>query len=157
MANSGPENDGTGPSGEYGPCGEILARLMDVVTDRRDNPPAKSYTSTLFSAGLPKIGAKLLEEANETIAAAGERGDQGHKHLVYEAGDLIYHLFVLLAHNRVTLAEVESELASRFGVSGIDEKKARAHKGEATWESLRNAPKTSEAPNAAEQAKKSSS
>ncbi len=142
MADAGPESDQSVPGGE------ILARLMDVITDRRDNPPAKSYTSTLFSAGLPKIGAKLLEEANEAVAAAGEDGDQGRKHLAYEAGDLIYHLFVLLAHNRVPLSEVESELASRFGVSGIDEKNARTRKGKATWESLRNAPATGETPRA---------
>lgn len=142
MADSGPENDRTVARGE------VLARLMDVITDRRDNPPAKSYTSTLFSAGLPKIGAKLLEEANETIEAAKETGAEGHKHLIYEAGDLIYHLFVLMAHHRVTLAELESELASRFGVSGIDEKNARTRKGDATWEALRNAPPAVEAPHA---------
>ncbi len=90
---------------------------------------------------MPKIGAKLLEEAKETIEAAGEAGPEGRrKHLVYEAGDLIYHLFVLLSLHRVTLSELETELASRFGVSGIDEKNARTRKGDATWESLRNAP-----------------
>jgi phosphoribosyl-ATP pyrophosphohydrolase len=140
MADSGPE------SSDIVPRGEMLARLMDVITERRDNPPPKSYTSTLFSAGLPKIAAKLLEEANETVAAAGENGDDAHKHLVYEAGDLVYHLFVLLAHKRIALSELESELASRFGISGIDEKQARTRKGEATWESLRSPPSASAPP-----------
>jgi len=34
-------------------------------------------------------------------------------------------LFVMLAHRDTPLADVEAELARRFGISGIDEKAAR--------------------------------
>jgi phosphoribosyl-ATP pyrophosphohydrolase len=44
---------------------------------------------------------------------------------VHEAADLIYHLFVMLGHRDIPLAELESELARRFGISGLDEKAAR--------------------------------
>ena len=108
----------------------VLAQLMAVIEERKANPPAKSYTTTLLNAGLPKIGAKITEEAAEVVAAAGEAGEEGRQHTIYEAGDVLYHLFVLLAHREIRLAEVESELARRFGISGIDEKAARPMKPE---------------------------
>jgi phosphoribosyl-ATP pyrophosphohydrolase len=39
---------------------------------------------------------------------------------------LIYHLMVLLAARDIELAEVEAELARRFGMSGLEEKASRA-------------------------------
>ena len=104
----------------------ILAQLMVVIGDRKANPPAKSYTTTLFAGGVPKIGEKIREEAEEVIEAAGEPGEEGRDHLIREAADLIYHLFVMLGHRDVKLAEVEAELARRFGISGLDEKASRS-------------------------------
>lgn len=106
----------------------ILARLMAVIEDRRRNPPAKSYTTSLFEKGLPKIGAKIQEEAREVVEAAGEPGDAGRAHTIYEAADVLFHLLVLLGYREIAWAEVETELARRFGVSGIDEKAARPAK-----------------------------
>jgi phosphoribosyl-ATP pyrophosphohydrolase len=106
----------------------VLARLMAVIEDRKANPPAKSYTTSLLAGGVPKIGAKVTEEAAEVVEAAGEPGDEGRLHLIREAGDLLYHLFVLLAYRDVPLAEVEAELARREGISGIDEKASRPPK-----------------------------
>jgi len=108
------------------PNQHTLAQLMAVIEDRKVNPPAKSYTTTLFAGGVPKIGEKIREEAEEVIEAAGEPGEQGRGHLMREAADLIYHLFVMLGHRDVTLEEVEAELARRFGISGLDEKANRA-------------------------------
>jgi phosphoribosyl-ATP pyrophosphohydrolase len=105
--------------------GPILAQLMNVIEDRKANPPPKSYTSKLFQSGVKAIGAKVLEEAQEVVEAANEDGDAGRQHLIYEAGDVIYHLLVLLAHQGVSLSEVENELGRRFGVSGLDEKESR--------------------------------
>lgn len=103
----------------------ILAQLMAVIEDRKANPPAKSYTTALFAEGVAKIGEKILEEAEEVVEAAGEPGEEGRGHLIREAADLVYHLFVMLGHRDVKLAEVEAELAKRFGISGLDEKAAR--------------------------------
>jgi phosphoribosyl-ATP pyrophosphohydrolase len=107
------------------PNDSILAQLMAVVADRKANPPAKSYTTSLFAGGVEKIGGKITEEAAEVVEAAGEPGDAGREHLVREAADLIYHLLVMLAQRDTSLAEVEAELAKRFGISGIDEKASR--------------------------------
>ena len=106
----------------------ILARLMAIVEDRKANPPAKSYTTTLFAGGVAKIGEKIREEAEEVVEAAGEAGEEGRTHLIHEAADLIYHLFVMLGHRDVRLADVEAELARRFGISGLDEKASRVTK-----------------------------
>lgn len=103
----------------------ILSKLMAVIEDRRDNPPERSYTTTLLQGGVEKIGGKIMEEAGEVVEAAGEPGQQGREHLIYEAADLIFHLFVMLGHGNVRLEEVEQELARRFGISGLDEKASR--------------------------------
>jgi len=107
----------------------VFEQLMTIIEDRKANPPERSYTTSLFQGGIDKIGGKILEEAAEVVDAAREPGEDGHGHLVYEAGDLIYHLFVLLGHKDVKLSEVEAELARRFGVSGLDEKAARTQSG----------------------------
>ncbi len=103
----------------------VLQQLMTVIEDRKANPPDKSYTTQLFRGGVDKIGAKIEEEAREVVAAAGEAGEDGRQHLIYEAGDLLYHLFVMLGHRNVRLDEVETELARRFDMSGLDEKASR--------------------------------
>ncbi|MDA1053065.1 MAG: phosphoribosyl-ATP diphosphatase [Planctomycetota bacterium] len=107
-----------------------LARLMATIEDRKANPPERSYTTSLFQGGVEKIGHKILEEANEVVEAAAEPGDEGRSHLVHEAADLIYHLFVMLGYQGVKLEEVEAELSRRFGTSGLDEKAARSQKGD---------------------------
>ena len=105
---------------------QILTELMAVIEDRKANPPARSYTTSLFAAGVEKIGAKIMEEAREVVAAAGQADtDVSREHLIHELADLIYHLFVMLGHRDVSLTEVKSELARRFGISGLDEKASR--------------------------------
>ena len=106
----------------------ILAQLMATIDDRKANPSEKSYTTKLLTGGVPKIGAKITEEAREVVEAASEPGDAGRSHFVYECADLIYHLFVMMAHSGVRLDEVEAELGRRFGISGLAEKAARPPK-----------------------------
>lgn len=102
---------------------------MATIEDRRANPPPNSYTAKLFEGGVKKIRAKLIEEAAEVFEAAAEPGPDGRTHLLYETGDLMYHLLVLLAQREITLPELEGELSRRFGVSGLDEKAARGGQG----------------------------
>ena len=105
---------------------DILERLMVIIEDRRDNPPERSYTTSLFQGGVDKIGRKITEEAAEVVEAAGEVEAGDHQHLVYESADLIYHLFVMLGYHKIPLAEVADELGRRFGTSGLDEKESRS-------------------------------
>ena len=103
----------------------IFAQLMSVIEDRKRERPEKSYTTKLFDGGVPKIGAKITEEAAEVVEAAGEPGEAGRTHTIAEAADLIYHLFVMLGYRDIPIGDVEAELARRFGISGLDEKAAR--------------------------------
>lgn len=105
---------------------------MAVIEDRKAQPSEKSYTSRLLAGGVDKIGAKITEEAGEVVAAAAEPGEAGRSHTVHEAGDLVYHLFVLLAHREISLSDVEAELARRFGISGLEEKASRGPKSPPT-------------------------
>lgn len=107
----------------------ILHALMDVIAERRARPPgSRSYVQTLIEGGLPRIGAKITEEAGEVVAAAEEPDVEGRAHLVQEVADLLFHTLVLLGFREIPWDDVEAELARRFGVSGIDEKEARGRK-----------------------------
>jgi phosphoribosyl-ATP pyrophosphohydrolase len=103
----------------------VLYQLMSVLEQRKINPPPNSYTAKLYQGGVSKIGSKIEEEAREVVEAAGEPGEAGRRHLIYESSDLVYHLLVMLAHNGVPFEEVETEIARRFGQSGLEEKAAR--------------------------------
>jgi phosphoribosyl-ATP pyrophosphohydrolase len=103
----------------------VFAQLMATIEDRHANPPPNSYTAKLFEGGVKKIRNKLVEEAAELFEAAAEPGDAGRSHVIYEAADLVYHLFVLLAYHGIPLTELEQELSRRFGTSGLDEKASR--------------------------------
>lgn len=88
----------------------ILNSLYQLIADRRANPPPGSYTATLFAAGTNEIVKKLAEEAVEVALAAK---DADHGHTVYEIGDLLYHLTVLMVDQGISYDEVWAELARR--------------------------------------------
>jgi phosphoribosyl-ATP pyrophosphohydrolase len=99
--------------------------LERTIAARAANPNEKSYTSQLLAGGAEKIGEKIKEEATEVVEAASEPGEAGREHFIREVGDLIYHLMVLMRYRDTSWADVEAELARRFGVSGLEEKAAR--------------------------------
>jgi phosphoribosyl-ATP pyrophosphohydrolase len=108
------------------PESSIMKALMDVIIDRKNNPPAEpSYVVGLLRGGNVAIGAKIVEEAAEVVEAGDEPGDAGRAHLVKEVADLVFHAMVLLGYRDVAWDEVEAELARRFGISGIAEKESR--------------------------------
>jgi phosphoribosyl-ATP pyrophosphohydrolase len=84
--------------------------LFDVIEDRRQNPTEKSYTSSLFAEGLPKIAQKVGEEGTEVVVAALAQDDQ---RLIEEIADLTYHTLVLLAARGLTPDDVIAELEKR--------------------------------------------
>jgi phosphoribosyl-ATP pyrophosphohydrolase len=102
-----------------------LDKLERTIAARAASPNEKSYTSQLLAGGVEMIGAKIVEEAAEVVEAAGKTGKAGREHFIREVGDLVYHLMVLMQHRKCSLADLEAELARRFGVSGLDEKASR--------------------------------
>ncbi|MCI0335785.1 MAG: phosphoribosyl-ATP diphosphatase [Planctomycetes bacterium] len=106
-----------------------IDELEQTIADRAEKPNEKSYTSQLLAGGVVKIGAKVTEEATEVVEAADEAGDAGCEHFIREVGDLVYHLMVLMRYKNCSLADLDAELARRFGVSGLEEKAARKTEG----------------------------
>jgi phosphoribosyl-ATP pyrophosphohydrolase len=106
--------------------GEILEALEQVIAARKGGDAGRSYTAKLLAGGPAAAGAKVTEEAEELVRAAGDEADD---RVVAEAADLVYHTLVLLACREISLERVEAELARRFGVSGLAEKAARTAGG----------------------------
>jgi phosphoribosyl-ATP pyrophosphohydrolase/phosphoribosyl-AMP cyclohydrolase len=94
------------------PAGGVLAHLEAVIQDRKAHRQPESYTSRLLEGGWPLMARKVGEEAVEVLVAAQ---GEGHERLTAEAADLVYHLLVLLAARDLTWADLEGELARRFG------------------------------------------
>lgn len=89
---------------------DVLSRLYEVVTRRKENPQEGSYTCYLFDKGLDKILKKVGEECAETIIAA-KNGNNSET--ISEISDLIYHLIVLMAEQGIGIDEVLTELDAR--------------------------------------------
>ncbi len=68
--------------------------LFEVIEDRKNHPTEKSYTTSLFAEGLPKIAQKVGEESAEVIVASLAQDNQ---RLIEEVADLTYHTLVLLS------------------------------------------------------------
>jgi len=101
----------------------VLDRLFEVIAERARLRPEGSYVVKLLDGGLPAIAAKVREEADEVIEAAGAADST---HTAREAADVLFHLWVLLAHAGVEPGAVYAELEARFGVGGLQEKAARS-------------------------------
>ncbi len=90
--------------------GIVLSELADVIHSRRDAHPDTSYTARLLQGKEDALLKKIVEEAGEVVMAAK---DNDHDHLRYEAGDLVYHLLVVLERYDISLDELAGELRAR--------------------------------------------
>lgn len=104
---------------------DVFDRLMQQIHDRMQTMPAGSYTTKLIQGGVEKMGAKVTEEAAEVVDAAANSRVGDNEHLIYEACDVLYHLWVLLGSRGVTVDQLRTELARREGTSGLEEKRQR--------------------------------
>ena len=102
-----------------------LEELFDIVEERANASPDESWTARLLSQGPEKCAEKFGEEAVEAIIEAAKGNKAG---LIKESADAIFHLFVLLRSQDITLSEVLDELTSRQFQSGLAEKAARSVK-----------------------------
>ncbi|MFO0940665.1 MAG: phosphoribosyl-ATP diphosphatase [Pirellulales bacterium] len=107
---------------------DVLDRLMNEIHRRCELMPEGSYTTKLIQGGIAKMGSKITEEAAEIIDAAQKSKAPDNQHLIYEACDLIYHLWVLLGSRGVTVDDLRLELARREGTSGLEEKRQRQNR-----------------------------
>lgn len=86
------------------------ADLMEMLEGRKAQPKEGSYTTYLFEKGLDKMLKKVGEETTEVIIAAKD-GDRANT--IYEIGDLMYHVMVLMIEMGISLEDIKKEMASR--------------------------------------------
>ena len=108
-----------------------LAALEGTIAERAEASAAgggagggkPSWTERLL-ADDALLCSKVREEAGELCATLEDEEDSGR--VASEMADLLYHAMVLLRRRGVSLADVDDVLRARFGVSGVEEKAARA-------------------------------
>jgi phosphoribosyl-ATP pyrophosphohydrolase/phosphoribosyl-AMP cyclohydrolase len=88
---------------------ETLPALERTLAERARERPAGSYTVELLS-DPPRIGEKVMEEAEEVARAAREESDE---RVDEEAADVLYHLLVLLRSRGRALTDAERVLDGR--------------------------------------------
>ncbi len=101
-----------------------LEALAKDISAKAGASPDASYTAQLIAKGVEKCAKKFGEEAIELALACvqGKSTDAAA-----EAGDVLYHLLVLLKSAAISLDDVMAELKRREGTSGITEKASRTH------------------------------
>jgi phosphoribosyl-ATP pyrophosphohydrolase/phosphoribosyl-AMP cyclohydrolase len=90
---------------------EALPALERTLEARQAERPAGSYTVELLD-DPPRIGAKVMEEAEEVARAAREESDE---RVDEEAADVLYHLTVLLRSRDRPLSRAAEVLNGRRG------------------------------------------
>ena len=101
---------------------KILERLDLTIQRKITESPNKSHTARLLKKGTEKCAEKFGEEAIELIVACVKKKK---KEIIAEAADTLYHMCVLLRSKNISINQVLLELASREGISGIEEKRKR--------------------------------
>ena len=104
---------------------EILFKLADLIKKRRLSSREDSYVKSLLDDGTKKINEKIFEETLELIEASLEDNEAKKKKVIHEMADLWFHTMVLLENEGLELEDILSELETRFGTSGHEEKSSR--------------------------------
>lgn len=123
----------------------ILIELDKQLHARKTADADDSYVASLYAKGINKILEKVGEEATETLIAAKDYAHHlsqtnttncldkptnalqvmAKNDLIYEIADLWFHTMVMLAWFNMDSSHVLTELARRFGLSGLTEKANR--------------------------------
>ena len=86
----------------------FLETLDKIIGERLSQNKPKSYVRYMSDQGIARLAQKVGEEAVETaIAASTEKKTE----TLEEAGDLIFHLILLLKNMDLSLADVAKLLS----------------------------------------------
>ena len=88
----------------------FLEELFSTIKQRDQNKNKNSYTNNLLQQGKNKIAQKIGEETAELIV---DYLNGTKKRVIEETSDLLYHLMVLLYSKKISIKEIEKELAKR--------------------------------------------
>lgn len=105
---------------------DVLRKLADVLEQRKQADPEKSYTASLYAGGVDATLKKIGEEATEVIIAANS-GEKAA--IIHETADLWFHTLIMLAQLGLGPDDILAELERRFGTSGHKEKAGRSKTG----------------------------
>lgn len=89
---------------------DFLYTLEGIIHDRKNNPVADSYTTSLFQKGINAIAQKVGEEAVELIIEAKDTDTDKFKN---EAADLLFHYLILLQAKGLELNNIINVLKER--------------------------------------------
>ncbi|MBI1824508.1 MAG: bifunctional phosphoribosyl-AMP cyclohydrolase/phosphoribosyl-ATP diphosphatase HisIE [Nitrospirae bacterium] len=95
---------------------QILERISETISKRRENPSSGSYVSALLVKGEDAILKKVAEEAAEVLLSSKGKV---REEIVWEVADLWFHTLVLLGFHGLPLQEVFRELEKREGKPGL--------------------------------------
>ena len=84
-----------------------LEELINIIRDRKNSNPEKSYTSKLLNNKEMNV-VKVKEEVKELIEAIQKNNNE-----IHEAADVLYHLLVLLEGSGIKIEDVMKELKKR--------------------------------------------
>jgi len=88
----------------------FIAQLNQVISQRKNDDPDKSYTASLFAKDISRSAQKVGEEGVEVALAAVK---QDIDELKNESADLLYHLLVLLQRSETDISQVVKVLEQR--------------------------------------------
>ena len=86
---------------------KTLEDLINIIRDRNNSSPDKSYTKKLLE-DKSLSAEKVKEEIAELIEAVEKNSNK-----IHEAADVLYHLVVYLEANGVKIEDVMEELNKR--------------------------------------------
>ena len=93
-----------------------FSELFELIKKKIAQPNNNSYTYKLsndYQLLVQKIGEEGVETTIAGLLSALQPSQQNTKNLVNESCDLIYHLFVLLASQNISLEQLYNELHNR--------------------------------------------
>ena len=88
----------------------FLNKLEQIIADRKNADPSRSYVASLFAKGINKIAQKVGEEAVELVI---EAKDNNELLFLDESADLLFHYLILLQSKGYQLDDVVKVLAQR--------------------------------------------
>ena len=88
----------------------FVGQLESIIAARTKAQTSESYTTQLMNAGIQRIAQKIGEEGVEVALAAVK---ENREEIVNETADLIYHVLVLLNHQKLSFSDVARQLDSR--------------------------------------------
>jgi|GEM_PF-2349063 len=97
-------------------------QLFEVIQQKLKQPNNNSYTNKLAqnpSRLVQKIGEEGVETTIAGLLCALQPSPENSQNLVNESCDLIYHLFVLLASQNISLKQLYSELHNRNQANNV--------------------------------------